>query len=368
MDYKITGLIGISLFLKTIMITIFRFLLFPISILYSLVTLFRNKLYDWGIFKSTTFDLPIICIGNLVVGGAGKTPTTEYLVRLLSTYKIAILSRGYGRKTKGFIVADKHSTVESIGDEPLQYYDKFSNVTVAVCEDRVYGINQLKNTHDVILLDDAYQHRAVKAGFNLLLFEFDKLLTWQFLLPTGNLRESFSNYNRANAVLVTKSPVPVNIVDQIAIRKKIDLTIEQRISFSSIQYGKLIGAIDKQIGPEISGQIVFLLTGIANPKPLLKHLKQFSSHIIQFEYPDHHHFTEDNARALVKAFHKHSAKEKIIITTEKDSKRLLGDNLKDLLLNLPIFYLPIEIELASKDKYTFDKNILDYVASTKRIN
>lgn len=351
------------------MINILRYFLFPISFIYGFIILVRNKLYDWGIFKSTKFDMPVICIGNLVVGGAGKTPTTEYLVRLLADYKVAILSRGYGRKTKGFGLADGYSTAQTIGDEPLQYYHKFKNVTVAVCEDRVYGINQLKSTHDVILLDDAYQHRAVKAGFNLLLFEFDKLFKWQFLLPMGNLRESFSSYHRANAVLITKSPVPVNIVDQISIRKKIDLTIEQRISFSSIRYGELIHLVDKQqIAPEINGQTLFLLTGIANPKPLLAHLKQFSNQVIQFQYPDHHQFTEDNVKLLISAFELHPAKEKMIITTEKDSKRLLGDNLKDLLLNLPIFYLPIEIELASKDKFTFDKNILDYVASAKRID
>ncbi len=349
------------------MITIFRFVLFPISIIYGLVTQIRNKLYDWGILKSTSFDIPIICVGNLVIGGAGKTPTTEYLVRLLGDYKIAILSRGYGRKTKGFGIADEHSTSNTIGDEPLQYFEKFPHLTVAVCEDRVYGINQLKSTHDVILLDDAYQHRAVKAGFNLLLFEFDKLLKWQFLLPTGNLRESFSGYKRANAVLVTKSPSPVNIVDQIDIRKKIDLSIEQRISFSSLKYGQLVNFNDKQLGPEINGQVIFLLTGIANPKPLILHLKPLSKGLISFEYPDHHQFTEDDVKKLVSAFKAHPAKEKMVITTEKDSKRLLGDNLKDLLLNLPIFYLPIEIELASKDKFTFDKNILDYVASAKRI-
>ncbi|MEJ5992940.1 tetraacyldisaccharide 4'-kinase [Pedobacter sp. Du54] len=350
------------------MISILRYFLFPISIIYGFITQIRNKLYDWGFFKSTSFDIPIICIGNLVIGGAGKTPTTEYLVRLLADYKVAILSRGYGRKTKGFGLADQHSTAQTVGDEPLQYYHKFKNVTVAVCEDRVYGINQLISTHDVILLDDAYQHRAVKAGFNLVLFEFDKLFRWQFLLPTGNLRESFSGYNRANAVLVTKSPVPVNIVDQIAIRKKIDLTIEQRISFSSIRYGQLVGVMDHQIGPEVNGQVIFLLTGIANPKPLLDHLKQLSDQIISFRYPDHHQFTSDNIKGLVNAFRAHPAKEKTIITTEKDSKRLLDVNLRDLLLNLPIFYLPIEIELAKKDKFTFDKNILDYVASAKRID
>lgn len=349
------------------MITILRYFLFPVSILYGLIIRVRNKLYDWGIFKSTKFDMPIICVGNLVIGGAGKTPTTEYLVQLLAEYKIAILSRGYGRKSKGFILADQHSTAESIGDEPLQYYQKFDKITVAVCENRIYGINQLRHTHDVILLDDAYQHRAVNAGFNILLFEFDKLLKWQFLLPTGNLREPFSGYHRANAVLVTKSPVPVNMVDQINIRRKIDLSLEQRISFSSIKYGKLVHLFSGA-SAEINGQAIFVLTGIANPKPLIDYLQKKTSQIIPFKYSDHHPFTVSEVTALINVFKEHPAQEKIIITTEKDSKRLLGDNLKDLLLNLPIFYLPIQIELAVKDKFTFDKNILDYVASTKRVD
>jgi tetraacyldisaccharide 4'-kinase len=350
------------------MIKYLRLLLFPFSLIYGFVILLRNKLYDWGILKSTKFALPVICIGNLVVGGAGKTPTTEYLVRLLVNYKVAILSRGYGRKTKGFILADENATSATIGDEPMQYYQKFDKVTVAVCEDRVDGINQLKDHHDVILLDDAYQHRAVKAGFNLLLFEYASLRKFQFLLPAGNLREPFSNYNRANAVLITKTPLPLNMIDQVEVRKKIDTRIDQRISFSSIKYGNLTHLFTKEI-KVIDHQIntFFLLTGIANPKPLIEHLKQLGTIAKSFEYPDHYNFTTQNMNELITIFNEHPAKTKIIITTEKDSQRLLGDNLKDLLLNLPIFYLPIEIELAPKDKFTFDKNILDYVAGTKRI-
>lgn len=349
------------------MLKYLRLLLLPFSLIYGLIILIRNKLYDWKVLKSTEFDLPVICVGNLVVGGSGKTPTTEYLVRLLSDYKIAILSRGYGRKTKGFILADENATAQTIGDEPMQYHKKFPKVTVAVCEDRVKGINLLKANHEVILLDDAYQHRAVKAGFAILLFEFAKLKNFQCLLPAGNLREPFSNYNRANAVLITKSPSPVNIVDQIEIRRKIDLTLEQRLSFSAIKYGELTNLFNGQTRTDLNNSEIFLLTGIANPKPLFEYLSQFSSKIHCFEHPDHHDFTEQDIKALIKAFNEHPAKEKIIITTEKDSQRLLGDNLKDLLLNLPIFYLPIEIELATKDKTTFDQNILDYVANTKRI-
>ncbi len=350
------------------MINILRYFLFPISLVYGLIILIRNKFYDWGIFKSTKFDLPIICIGNLAVGGSGKTPTTEYIVRLLKDKKIAILSRGYGRKTKGFILANDQATAETIGDEPLQYYKKFKNVTVAVCEDRVYGIKQLEANHDVVLLDDAYQHRAVKAGFYILLFEFAKILKWQFLLPVGNLREPLSNYNRTNAVLITKSPQPVNIVDQIEIRKKIDLELDQRISFSSIKYGDFVHLFSGEVKLDVSKYEIFLLTGIANPTPLFNYLSSFSSEVYQFEYPDHHVFSNKNIEDLINAFRASNKKEKIIITTEKDSQRLLGDNLRDLLLNLPIYYVPIEIELAPKDKFTFDQNILNYVANAKRIS
>ena len=346
------------------MLKYLRLLMLPISWVYGLIILIRNKFYDWGIFKSTKFDLPVICIGNLVLGGAGKTPTTEYIVRLLGDYKVAILSRGYGRKTKGFRLADENATADSIGDEPLQYYQKFKQVTVAVCEDRVYGIKQLKDYHDVILLDDAYQHRAVKAGFNLLLFDYASVKKIQFLLPAGNLREPLANYNRAEAVLITKTPLPLNMIDQIEVRKKIDTRIDQRISFSTIKYGELSHLFTKETKSNIQGEI-FLITGIANPKPLVAYIQQFSQNIHQFEYPDHHNFTCQNINELVKAFNEHTGKQKIIITTEKDSQRLLGDKFKDLLLNLPIYYLPIEIELASKDKFTFDKNILDYVANTK---
>ncbi len=358
----------LSLFLKANMIKYLRLLLLPFSVGYGFVILLRNKLYDWGIFKSTKFELPVICIGNLVVGGAGKTPTTEYLVKLLDEYKIAILSRGYGRNTKGFILADECATAETIGDEPMQYFKKFPKITVAVCEDRVKGINQLKTNHDVILLDDAYQHRAVSAGFNLLLFEYSTLRSFQFLLPAGNLREPLNNYDRADAVLITKTPLPLNRLDQIEVRRKIDTRIDQRISFSSIKYGNLVHLFTGAEKLEIKEQDLFVLTGIANPKSLMEYLRAHSSKLHVFEHPDHHVFTEEDISALITSFNEHPAKEKIIITTEKDSQRLLGDNLRDLLLNLPIYYLPIEIDLAPKDKYTFDKNILDYVANAKRIS
>jgi len=350
------------------MLKYLRLLLLPFNPIYALVVYIRNKFYDWGIFKSFSFDLPIICIGNLAVGGSGKTPTTEYLVRLLSQYKIAILSRGYGRKTKGFVLADDTATAETIGDEPLQYYRKFKNVTVAVCEDRVTGINQLKDNHDVILLDDAYQHRKVKAGFSVLLFEFAKLQKIQMLLPTGNLRETFSGIKRANQVLITKSPTEITAETSKKLSEKLNLKSQQNLAFSHIGYQKLKHLYTNEEIDFQQNREVFLLTGIANPEPLKQYLLAMKVKLHSFEYPDHHRFTETEIEQLIKAYQAHPAKEKLIITTEKDGQRLLANNLRDLLLNLPVYYLPIAVEINTADKRRFDQKILDYVERTKRSN
>jgi tetraacyldisaccharide 4'-kinase len=345
-----------------------RLILLPFSLIYGLIVLIRNKFYDWAIFKSTAFDLPIICVGNLAVGGSGKTPVTEYLVKLLTGNRIAILSRGYGRRTKGFILADHTATAETIGDEPLQYFKKFSHITVAVCEDRVKGVQQLGQNHDVILLDDAYQHRSIKAGFNILLFEFAKLKKWQFLLPAGNLRESFNGVKRADQILVTKLPDNATELEKAALKNKFDLEPTQNIAFSNISYGGLVHLFGVENHPSLKNKTIFVLTGIANPKPMLTYLSGFSNAIQHFDFPDHYSFKRSDLTKLVMAFESCKSAEKIIITTEKDSQRLLANDLKDLLLNLPIYYLPIEIAIAENDKAIFDKKILNYVANAKRIN
>jgi len=328
----------------------------------------RKKLYDWGLMRSVKFDLPVICVGNLAVGGSGKTPTTEYLVRLLKEYKVAILSRGYGRKTKGFIVADATATADTIGDEPLQYYQKFSQVTVAVCEDRVKGINKLKENHEVVILDDAFQHRAVRAGLNILLFEFRKLGTLQFLLPAGNLRDVFSSRKRADVLLVTKSPVPLLHVAQQASINELQPNQNQPVLHSYLKYGQLQHLMQKDSRSleTITDYQIFLLTGIANPSPLIEELGKYTKDIKHEEFPDHHAFTTDDIKKFKAAFDGEDRKEKIIITTEKDSQRLRATRFEDLLVNLPIYYLPIEVELFEEDKITFDELILNYVKSNRR--
>jgi tetraacyldisaccharide 4'-kinase len=351
------------------MIKYLRLLLFPFSILYGIVIVFRNKLYDLGLFKSTRFDLPVICVGNLVVGGAGKSPVTEYLVRLLNGHKIAILSRGYGRKTSGFILADDKATALTIGDEPMQFYNKFPQITVAVCEDRVKGINLLKDSHDLILMDDAFQHRSVRSGFSILLFESQKLLQPQFLLPAGNLREPFWGYKRADLLLVTKAPEHLTPLEKLSYSEKFEDKTGLDLFFSFIAYGKLkhlFTGVIKNYHTIADHTAVFLITGIANPLPLLNYLKNHTVNILHHDYPDHHKFSEKNIETLVKAFNNDNRKEKIIITTEKDAQRLLDVTFKELLLNLPVFYLPIEIDLLKEDKATFDQKILNYVSSTTR--
>jgi tetraacyldisaccharide 4'-kinase len=329
----------------------------------------RNKLYDWKVFKSVRFNLPVICVGNLVVGGSGKSPVTEYLVDLLAGKKIAILSRGYGRVTKGFLLADKNSTSLTIGDEPLQFYSKFPEVTVAVCEDRVKGINKLLDDHDVVILDDAFQHRAVTPGYNILLFEYDKLLKKQYLLPAGNLREPFNGYRRAQSIMVTKTPERLDPAKKLMCTNKFENNFQKNLLFSTLSYQDLISFNKKESRSCESikkDTVVFLWTGIANPKPLISYLSGFPILLKHQGFPDHHQFTRKELMGLIEEFKSDTSIEKMIITTEKDVQRLLNAPLKELLLNLPVFYLPVKIKILNEDKLTFDQKILNYVSITTR--
>lgn len=350
------------------MIKYLRLLLLPFSVVYGLAVFIRNKLYDWGILTSVSFDIPVICVGNLVVGGSGKTPVTEYLVELLSDYRIAILSRGYGRATKGFIYADAQATALSIGDEPLQFYHKFPGVTVAVCEDRVTGINRLQAKHDLIILDDAYQHRSVRPGFSILLFEFKKLRSSQFLLPAGNMREFFNAYRRAHMIMVTKSPEQLPFAEKEKCKNRFGKAPGQEVFFSRICYGKLLSLFSGTALPlqVLRDKKVYLLTGIANPEPLLAEIRRYTVAIVHHDYPDHHSFDMRNLVKLAEAYLSDPVQEKIIVTTEKDAQRLFDVAFKELLLNLPVFYLPITIEIDEENKSVFDQKLLKYVSDTAR--
>lgn len=332
---------------------ILRKLLFPFAILYGFITTVRNFLFDKGILKSTSFDIPVIAVGNLSVGGTGKTPQIEYLIRLLSdNYKVATLSRGYKRKSEGFVLASESSNAEILGDEPFQFYQKFPNIHVAVDADRRNGIIQLLSNNDkpqVVLLDDAYQHRKVKAGFYILLSSYGDLYADDFMLPTGNLRESRSGANRANVIIITKCPKDLSAEEQEQIRLKLKLTRLQQIFFTFIDYDDFVYNKEAKIAvSEIKNKSKLLLAGIAKPTPFFDYLKNENDECLTF--PDHHHFSDSDLEAIL-----NKAQNKMIITTEKDYVRL-----KDSKLISQLYYLPIKSTFINHQQ-KFDATILEYV-------
>jgi tetraacyldisaccharide 4'-kinase len=335
-----------------------RKILFPFAILYGFITSIRNFLFDKGILKSYSFDIPIIAVGNLSVGGTGKTPQIEYLIRLLSpNYKVATLSRGYKRQSKGFILADSTLNAEILGDEPFQFYTKFKNIQVAVDADRKNGIEQLlsqTNKPEIILLDDAFQHRKVKAGFYILLTSYGDLYSDDFMLPTGNLRESRNGAKRANLVVVTKCPANLSLDELNKIRAKLKLESNQELYFSFIDYDELVYSEDKTMKvSEIKNVDKLLLAGIAKPNPFFAYLQDENDEKLVF--PDHHHFTENDINDI-----KNKSQNKIIITTEKDFVRLKG-----CIPNEQLFYLPIRSSFLSASD-DFDKTITNYVGTSTR--
>ncbi|KAA5824136.1 tetraacyldisaccharide 4'-kinase [Algibacter amylolyticus] len=319
---------------------IIRKLLFPVVPIYFMVTWLRNKLYDLGIKKSKSYKLPVICVGNLSAGGTGKTPMIEYLIRLLKDdFKVATLSRGYKRKTEGFQLANTAATADTIGDEPFQFYTKFKDsILVAVDADRKHGIEILQNEKpDVILLDDAYQHRKVSAGFNVLLSTYANPFFKDIVLPTGNLREPRSGSKRADVIIVTKCPKGLNASEKSNIVKRISPETHQHVFFSTIDYAKSVIAADKT--EYIENLVPFtLVTGIANAKPLVNYLNEKNLKFEHLNFKDHYNFTLNDIENL--------AQKEVIVTTEKDYMRLKQyDSLKEKL-----FYLPIAVNIDDADK------------------
>ena len=335
---------------------ILRKLLFPIALIYWLVTFIRNFLYDVGIFKSQSFDIPIIAVGNLSVGGTGKSPQIEYLIRLLSdNYQVATLSRGYKRSTTGFVLADHNANAKTLGDEPFQFYSKYPKTIVAVDENRVEGIEillDLDKKPNVILLDDAFQHRKVKAGFYILLTAYDDLFCDDFILPFGNLREPSYGKKRADMIIVTKCP---NDIDELAQQKiKDKLKVSQPIYFTSIAYDANVYNESGQLSVnEIKEEEKVVVAGIAKPKPFFDFLEAKAEETMVFS--DHHNFEEKDIITIL-----NKAKNNKIITTEKDYVRL-----NDKLPKKQLYYLPIQAKFlnASTD---FDKKITDYVEQSSR--
>jgi tetraacyldisaccharide 4'-kinase len=320
-----------------------RKITFPFVPVYYLVTSLRNTLYDLGIKKSTSYNFPVICVGNLSVGGTGKTPMIEYLIKLLKDdYKVATLSRGYKRKTKGFQLANETSSANTLGDEPFQFYSKFKNdILVAVDSDRNNGIKTLRllgNKPEVVLLDDAIQHRKVKAGFNILLTTYHNLYAEDYVLPTGNLREPKIGAKRANVIVVTKCPIDLSENDKTSIIKKLNIEPHQHVFFSFIKYTDAVFSSEGTMNLNELNDFT-LVTGIANSISLIDFLNQKQLKFEHLNFDDHHDFSSAEISEL--------ENKKLIITTEKDFMRLKQyTSLKDKL-----FYLPISISLDDETKF-----------------
>lgn len=346
--------------------SVLRFLLFPFAALYDVITAVRNRLYDRGYKPSVRFDVPVISVGNLAVGGTGKTPMVEHLIRLLAPeFKIATLSRGYGRKSKGFRIANEHDSAATIGDEPFQIYKKFhEQIHVTVGEDRAYAIPMLLQEHDdttAIIMDDAYQHRSVVPGLSILLTEHQNPFYNDFLLPVGRLREAKAGADRADVIVVTKCPDHLSDDEVMEIENHIRHYSVKPVFFSKIRYaepvpfGDLTAPFTKQ---------VILVSAIANSHILEAHVRKSYSLIRHFSFRDHYVITGSDMNDITAAVKKHPAGDVCILTTEKDMVKLNRSELREQISQLPIFYLPIETEFIRNGK-DFDTLVLSFMRSFK---
>jgi tetraacyldisaccharide 4'-kinase len=348
-----------AIFLKS-----FRVLLLPFAALYGGIVMLRNWLYDKKYFKSAQFNFPLICVGNLAVGGTGKSPMVEYLLRLLKNdFAIATLSRGYKRKTKGYALANANTTAIDIGDEPMQFHQKFPDIAVAVGEERIVAIPQM--LHDrpnlqAIILDDAFQHRIVQAGFNILLTEFSNLYTHDFFLPTGDLRDEWKSARRADVIIVTKCPADLTEEKKKKTIKSLHAQPHQKIFFTTIEYGTPYHIYNPQeewiLTPAVE---VLLVCGIANPRPLKEYLLNHVHTYYQKDYNDHHIFSIDDLKDIRQRFEEITDKNKIILTTEKDAVRLtkFANELQDM----PLYVLPIRHKFLFNEGEQFDELVISFI-------
>lgn len=351
--------------------------LYPASYIYGAAVWLRNKLFDWGYFKERSFELPVICVGNITVGGTGKTPHTEYLIRLLKrNYQVAVLSRGYKRKSKGFVLAGENTPVHQIGDEPYQMKQKFPGVHIAVDADRCHGIEQLCKKSvtpaaEIILLDDAFQHRHVKAGLNILLVDYSRMITEDTLLPAGRMREHESGKYRAQTIIITKCPKDMKPMEFRLLEKQMNLLAFQKLYFTTLNYGKLRPLFNggkeygiESIHPEVH---ILLVTGIATPKKLEADLKaHIKNHIRPLVFSDHHNFTEEDMLDIERQFSRLPESRRMIITTEKDAVRIVSHPSLPETLKPYIYVLPIEVVFLQDQQDAFNQNILDYVRKNTR--
>jgi len=349
--------------------------LYPMSWIYGFFVYIRNQMYDMGFLSSTEFDVPVISIGNITVGGTGKTPQVEYLVNLLhEKYEVATLSRGYKRKTKGFRIVETDSKAIEVGDEPLQIKNRFPNITVSVCENRVSGVEKLLDPEnskvpDVVLLDDAFQHRRITAGINILLIDYNRQIKDDNLLPAGRLREGIAQMRRANVIVFTKCPNEVTPIMRRILQKDVRLKPYQSLFFTTLNHGNIEPVfseikLNDSFYTEKSHSLL-ILTGIAAPNLIYTHLKQFSKKVEIVSFPDHHYYTNVEIQSVMKKFEALPTDRKIIVTTEKDAMRLkdMTDLPDEFKLNL--YYLPVKVKFLDDGENGFNKKILKYVGENK---
>jgi len=343
--------------------SVFKFLLYPLAPVYGGVVWLRNRLYDAGVFSSIQFSPPVICVGNLSVGGTGKTPHVEYLIRLLQyRFKVATMSRGYKRRTQGFLLADQNANALRIGDEPMQYFLKYPDVVVSVAEERITGIPrllQLKPEVDVVLLDDAFQHRSVKAGLNVLITDYSKPFYSDHILPVGTLRESRDAYKRAGAIIVSKCPPSLTKDAANEMERRIAPLSNQKVFFTSIKYDT---PYDLYTGESayLQGKNVILVCGIAKPQPLVEHLRTEAKDVHVLSYADHHYFVSRDIEEIKAAYDNWDVADKVIVTTEKDAARLhlLKERLTEM--NIPIVVVPITVNFLFDQAPAFDELVINY--------
>lgn len=346
------------------MLKSFRYFLLPLSIIYGIIIWIRNILFDKNILKSAEFNFPIICVGNLATGGTGKTPMTEYIVEhLKNKFTIATLSRGYKRRTRGFVIANTSTTALEIGDEPMQFHLKFPDITVAVGEERILAIPQILHQRpntQVIVLDDAFQHRTVRAGLNILLTDYSNLYTRDLMFPAGDLRDIKASSKRADIIVITKCNPNFSEDEKIKLLHELNPLSHQNVFFTAIEYGIPYHLFKQDIRKIENKDEVLLVCGIANPKPI----KDFLNHQVRFyemiQYPDHHIFTIDDLLYIKKQFEKIHSNEKMILITEKDAVRI--NKFKSELADFPIYVLPV------KHRFLFSQEDEFYQLLEKFIN
>ncbi|MEN9919537.1 MAG: tetraacyldisaccharide 4-kinase [Bacteroidota bacterium] len=351
--------------------------LLPLAWLYGIVVLIRNKFFAWGVLKQKKYDIPVICVGNITVGGTGKTPHIEYLVDLLKPeFKVAVLSRGYKRKTKGFVLATSTSTAFDIGDEPYQIKRKYPDIIVAVDAQRQRGIETLLRLSqdqkpDVILLDDAFQHRYVKPSLSILLTDINRLMSQDALLPAGRLREPVHYAEKANMIVVTKCSLEINPLEQRIVNKDLQVYPYQDLFYTSFQYGMLTpvfqGSYPKLPISVLKNRELVVLTGIANPEPFYDKLRVYTSKLTVLSYPDHYEFKKDDISKIQSTFEAISGSNKLILTTEKDATRLRIFDYLDEPFKKNIYYLPIVVTFVnSEEQDIFNTKIIDHVRKNSR--